>query len=39
MRKAGDNRLIPASEIILAQIKEPCFASRALLFGETEKQI
>ena len=39
MRKAGDNRLIPASDIRLDQIKEPCFASRALLFGETEKQI
>ncbi len=39
MRKAGDNILIPASDIILDQIKEPCFASRALLFGETEKQI
>jgi hypothetical protein len=39
MRRAGDNRLIPTSEIILAQIKEPCFAGRALLFGETEKQI
>ena len=39
MPKAGGNRLIPASEIILDQIKEPCFASRALLFGETEKQI